>query len=65
MTTPPDDASRRNSQLIPRRLLRSGQVHHPAVIDEAKKRSEDLQLRLADRITAFAGSTRSRPDARP
>ena len=42
--------------LIPRRLLRSGQLHHPAVVDEARRRSEDLQLRLADRITAFAGS---------
>ena len=43
-------------QLIPRRLLRSGQVHHPAVVEEAHRRSQDLQLRLADRITTFAGS---------
>src|ERR1700751_3637790 len=43
-------------QLIPRRLLRSGQVHHPAVLEEARRRSQNLQLRLADRITAFAGS---------
>jgi uncharacterized membrane protein len=43
-------------QLIPRRLLRSGQVHHPAVLDEARRRSANVQLRLADRITAFAGS---------
>src|SRR6201988_938869 len=43
-------------QLIPGRLLRSGQLHHPAVLDEARRRSEKLQLRLADRITAFAGS---------
>jgi uncharacterized membrane protein len=43
-------------QLIPRRLLRGGQAHHPAVLDEARRRSADLQLRLADRITAFAGS---------
>src|SRR5262245_19509889 len=55
MTT--QDAGHRHSpQLVPRRLLRSGQVHHPAVLDEARGRSEDLQLRLADRITSFAGS---------
>ena len=47
---------RHNPQLIPRRLLRGGQAHHPAVLDEARIRSADLQLRLADRITAFAGS---------
>ena len=47
---------RRSPQLVPRRLLRSGQVHHPAVLDEARRRSEDLQLRIADRITSFAGS---------
>jgi uncharacterized membrane protein len=42
-------------QLIPRHLLR-GEQHHPAVLAEARRRSEDFQLRLADRITAFAGS---------
>jgi uncharacterized membrane protein len=47
---------RQSPQLVPRRLLRSGQVHHPAVLDEARRRSGDLQLRLADRITSFAGS---------
>src|ERR1700736_5665426 len=50
------DAHHHSPQLIPRRLLRGGQVHHPAVVDEARRRSADLQLRLADRITAFAGS---------
>jgi uncharacterized membrane protein len=43
-------------QLIPRRVLRSSRPHHPAVLDEARTRSEDFQLRLADRITTFAGS---------
>src|ERR1700744_3384772 len=43
-------------QLIPHRLLRGGQTHHPAVLEEAKRRSEKIRLRLADRITAFAGS---------
>lgn len=55
MTTPAD-AHRHIPQLVPRLLLRSGQVHHPAVLGEARRRSESFQLRLADRITAFAGS---------
>jgi uncharacterized membrane protein len=55
MTTQADD-HRHRPQLIPRQLLRSGQLHHPAVLEEAKRRSQNLQLRLADRITAFAGS---------
>lgn len=50
------DGHRHSPQLIPRRLLRSGQLHHPAVLEEAKRRSANFQLRLADRITAFAGS---------
>jgi uncharacterized membrane protein len=31
-------------------------VHHPVVLDEAIRRNQSLQLRMADRITAFAGS---------
>lgn len=42
--------------LVPGRLLRSSNVHHPAVWEEAKRRNGDFQLRLADRITTFAGS---------
>jgi uncharacterized membrane protein len=50
-------AGRRLSpQLVPRLLLQNGQIHHPAVLEEARRRKEDLQLRLADRITSFAGS---------
>ena len=30
--------------------------HHPAVLKEFEKRASDAQLRIADRITAFAGS---------
>jgi len=30
--------------------------HHPAVIEQFNKRAADAQLRIADRITAFAGS---------
>jgi uncharacterized membrane protein len=31
-------------------------VRHPVVVEHAAKRAADLQLRTADRITAFAGS---------
>lgn len=50
------DPHQHKPQLIPHRLLRAGQIHHPAVLEEARRRSSDLQLRLADCITAFAGS---------
>src|SRR3954466_10159603 len=31
-------------------------MHHPAVVDQWTKRNADIQLRVADTITAFAGS---------
>jgi uncharacterized membrane protein len=31
-------------------------VHHPAVVAELQHRAENVQLRIADKITAFAGS---------
>jgi uncharacterized membrane protein len=31
-------------------------LHHPAVVEQFNKRASDAQLRVADRITAFAGS---------
>ncbi len=31
-------------------------VHHPAVVEQWTKRNADFQLRIADKITAFAGS---------
>ena len=30
--------------------------HHPAVLEEQQRRAKDLQLRIADWITGFAGS---------
>src|SRR5882724_8056673 len=33
-----------------------GGPHHPAVLEEQQRRAADLQLRIADWITAFAGS---------
>jgi uncharacterized membrane protein len=32
--------------------------HHPAVLAHQEKRAADIQLRIADAITAFAGSMR-------
>jgi uncharacterized membrane protein len=31
-------------------------VHHPVVIAQFQRRASDIQLRIADRVTAFAGS---------
>ena len=56
MTTPRSNTDRNIPQLIPHQLLRDRQIHHPAVLAEAKRRSDRIHLRLADRITAFAGS---------
>src|SRR5262245_7961021 len=44
------------ARLIPRRLLKGGRTHHPVVIAEATRRNRSFQMRLADQITAFAGS---------
>ena len=43
-------------RLVPRRLLKGNDIHHPAVIEEAIRRNQSFQLRLADQITTFAGS---------
>ena len=56
MTTSPEKFRGHPPQLIPRKLLRASQVHHPAVLNEARRRSEDIQLHLPDQITTFAGS---------
>src|SRR5436190_21203996 len=34
----------------------NGRPHHPAVLEHQAQRAASLQLRLADAITAFAGS---------
>ena len=31
-------------------------LHHPVVVEQFEKRAADAQLRVADKITAFAGS---------
>ena len=56
-SAPPTGQQRTDfAHLIPRHLLRSGQQHHPAVVQEAIQRNASFQLRIADRITTFAGS---------
>ena len=56
MTTSHEQFLGHTPQLVPRKLVRTDRVHHPAVLAEAKRRNKDFQLRLADQITAFAGS---------
>jgi uncharacterized membrane protein len=50
------ESHRHSPQFSVSRLLRSGHVHHPALLEVAKGRRDNFQLRLADRITSFAGS---------
>jgi uncharacterized membrane protein len=38
------------------RKLDPNVLHHPAVVEEFQKRANDTQLRIADKITSFAGS---------
>ena len=45
MTTPRAKGIGRIPQLISHRLLRNNQVHHPAVLEEANRRSGTIQLR--------------------
>lgn len=44
--------------VIPSQLLQDGRSHHPSVLAEASRRAASVQLRIADGITAFAGSMR-------
>jgi uncharacterized membrane protein len=34
----------------------TARLHHPVVVEHAAKRAADVQLRVADAVTAFAGS---------
>ena len=48
---PPTKARSNGLITLPVKLPR-----HPAVLEEQQRRAADIQLRVADRITAFAGS---------
>jgi uncharacterized membrane protein len=41
-----------------RRLLDLDAAHHPAVTAELQQRADDVQVRIADAITSYAGSMR-------
>ena len=45
-------------RLVHVRPLDPNVLHHPAVVQQFNRRAADVQLRIADRITAFAGSMR-------
>jgi uncharacterized membrane protein len=42
----------------PRRVPRRGPEPHPALVQQAEQRAASIENRVADRITAFAGSMR-------
>ncbi len=49
-------SSPRRGRLLRVRPLDPAVLHHPAVVAQFEKRADDVQLRVADKITAFAGS---------
>jgi uncharacterized membrane protein len=52
---PHDPVGQRHPE-APMTTTQAPPAHHPVVIAIAARRAEDLQLRVADKITAFAGS---------
>ena len=58
MTTPDPTADRSKTQAGSNGLtaLAVKLPHHPAVLEEQARRAADIQLRIADWITALAGS---------
>ena len=55
-TANPTKTKQTRPHIEPRKLLADGQTHHPSVLAEAHRRTGNVQLRIADAITAFAGS---------
>ena len=51
MAGPDTSAGRPRGIVLPIKL-----PHHPVVLEEQKRRADDIQLRIADWITGFAGS---------
>jgi len=54
--TDPDTEGSSNQQLKRIQSQLHGKIHHPVVLEQRAKRARDIQLRVADWITAFAGS---------
>jgi len=44
------------SARVRRAILTERDSHHPVVVGQALRHAEDLQLRIADAVTSFAGS---------
>jgi len=42
--------------VLSERLTHHAHMHNPALVEQAKQRADNVQNRIADRITAFAGS---------
>jgi uncharacterized membrane protein len=51
-------AARVRLETAPMSKLDRQAVHHPAIVEQLEKRASDVQLRVADKITLFAGSMR-------
>jgi uncharacterized membrane protein len=61
MTATPEARPRRRpyaaqSARLRKEILANRKAHHPAVVAQAKRHASEIQLRIADAITAFAGS---------
>jgi uncharacterized membrane protein len=55
-TTPAATRGTRHHSILPTRIVKEN--HTPVVLQEAEHRAASVQLRIADAITAFAGSMR-------
>ena len=55
-TTPAPPTDKKKHSIRPSHIVQAG--HTPVVMQEAERRANSLQLRVADAITAFAGSMR-------
>ncbi len=58
MTMPTPELGGRGAPSGASRLLDARAGHHPAVVALLQERAENTQLRIADKITSFAGSMR-------
>jgi uncharacterized membrane protein len=56
MTARPRGVERQPADGHQSTVTRPPNLHHPVVVEHAARRAADLQLRIADSITAFAGS---------
>jgi uncharacterized membrane protein len=55
-SAPSTTSSKRKHSILPAHIVKEN--HTPVVVQEAERRAASVQLRVADAITAFAGSMR-------